>query len=148
LNLDPCGVNKEIIATFALSPQLSSLFLFSSEASLLGDKNEPKSHQMPFLRTIFVRKGLVGSKTIKSGRRQVSRMLPPESSRKTRRHKVSSVWQRASVEGRSFGKRITEDPALFMPKLRIPIFTAIVLHSKFLFSLSEKFLTFSRRNRF
>jgi hypothetical protein len=54
LNLAPqarCKSAKSIIATFAFSPQLSSLFLFSLEAGLLGDeKYERKNCELSSLR--------------------------------------------------------------------------------------------------
>jgi len=142
LNLEPGATNKKVktvIATFAASPQLSSLFLFCSEASLLGDEtNDTRSTKLPILWAVLAGRDLERKESNSSNRersRQTSKKV-----RKARGNKVSPLqWNQDLEELQVFHCQRRRLATLFMPRLRISIYSAINHALKISFFLYRRF---------
>jgi hypothetical protein len=119
-------VYNKIIATFACSPQLSSFFLFSSEASLLGDEeNEREDSKLSPLRQNSITRFL-------SGKEKRSSEMP-------------SLQQLSNYKRLETVYASRYNSALFLQRLRDSIFKAInqITKSFFFFKIGfqEQFLT-------
>jgi hypothetical protein len=128
---------KTVIATFAVSPQLSSLFLFSSKTILLGDeKHDTRSTELSILWAVLARRNLERKAKNDNRRQSMSREQTSKSLGEARGNQMPSLQQHQNLERwKVFHSKRRRLAALPLQRLRLSIH-ALIENNPSLFSFS------------